>query len=187
MTHTAELFSKLYEDLCRKAEELTRYRDRHRREAGALPPAALVHEAFVKMASAGATTDWKSHRHFYHGASRAMRQILIDQARHHSAAKRGGGLTRIGLDELDPVDGRPDGGGQGPRPAACSDTIEAALDKLRKLDWRQYRVVVDRYFAGLGEAEIAQRLGVTVKTVQRDWKTARQFLADAMAMWQDEI
>jgi DNA-directed RNA polymerase specialized sigma24 family protein len=116
-----------------------------------------------------------------------MRLILVDQARYRAAAKRGGGLTRIGLNELDPVDRRRDGGSHADGPPDCRDTIGAALEKLRKLDWRQYRVVFYRYFTGLAEARIAQMLGVTVKTVQRDWKTARRFLADAMTTRQKEI
>jgi RNA polymerase sigma factor (TIGR02999 family) len=177
----AELFALSYAELCRQAALLLTRRRRHpfsAERAGMLPPAALVHEAFVKMTVCGGAK-WQSRRHFFHGASRAMRQILVDEARRQVAAKRGGGKTRIGLDDIDTADQRQ----RATHAAAAVDheTLKAALDKLRRWDGRQHRVVISRYLAGMAEAQVAALLGVTVKTVQRDWRAARRFLAAEMA------
>jgi RNA polymerase sigma factor (TIGR02999 family) len=176
----AELFALSYEELCCQAALLLTRRRRHHfsaERAGMLPPAALVHEAFVKMTACGGA-NWQSRRHFFHGASRAMRQILIDEARRQVAAKRGGGKTRIGLDDVDTSDQR-HRASEGSA-AVDHETLKLALDKLRRWDGRQYRVVTSRYLAGLAEAQVAALLGVTVKTVQRDWHAARRFLAVEM-------
>jgi RNA polymerase sigma factor (TIGR02999 family) len=174
----AELFAVLYEELCCKATMLlTRRRLRRHHfsadRAGMLPPAALVHEAFVKLATC-ARVDWHSRAHFYHGASRAMHQILVDEARQQVAAKRGGGKTRFGLDDIDAADNR------AAATAVDHEALQVALAKLRRWDGRQHRVVTSRYLVGMSEAQVAALLGVTVKTVQRDWRAARRFLETEM-------
>jgi RNA polymerase sigma factor (TIGR02999 family) len=183
----AELFAVLYEQLCRKAAMLLMRRGRRHAFsaawAGMLPPAALVHEAFVKLAVC-ARVDWRSRAHFYHGASRAMHQILVDEARQQVAAKRGGGKTRFGLDDIDAADERQRRCGGAPAAAEAAavddEALQAALGKLRRWDGRQHRVVTSRYLVGMSEAQVAALLGVTVKTVQRDWRAARRFLAAEM-------
>jgi RNA polymerase sigma factor (TIGR02999 family) len=127
---------------------------------------ALVHEAYLKLAGQP-EGEWKSRAHFYGIAARAMRQILIDYARGRRTGKRGAGAAHttlsaaklgfeVRLDEL----------------LALND----ALDRLEKIDERLRKVVEFRFFGGLSEKEIAELLGVTERTVERDWVKARAWL-----------
>ena len=170
---TAELFSLMYDQLRCKAAELTG----RQREGRIHAPMVLVHEAFVKMVG-GSAARWTSQRHFYHAACQAMRRILVDHARRESSAKRGGGLAWVSLNDFDPAD--PRGWTGGGRSTVDFEALDAALTKLRGVDERQYRVVTCRYFSGLAGEQIAKLLGITVKTVHRDWKTARRFLVAEM-------
>lgn len=133
----------------------------------------LVHEAYLKIGAtrASASDDaspWKSRGHFFGSASRAMRQVLVDYARERQAAKRGGGARAITLT-----------GAHAEVEVRIEEllVLDEALDRLRALDERLCRVVELRYFAGLGDAEIAECLGITQRTVGRDWVKARLFLA----------
>src|SRR5690606_34549974 len=103
---------------------------------------------------------WQTRAHFFGAASRAMRQVLVDYARHRQAAKRGGGERLVTLTS------------GGPAPGMQFDellVLDEALDRLRDMDERLCRVVELRYFAGLDDAAIAGCLGVTARTVGRDW------------------
>jgi RNA polymerase sigma factor (TIGR02999 family) len=136
-----------------------------RRERGArtLQATALVHEAYMKMVGGGAI-DAADRAHFLAIAARAMRQVLVDQARKRKASKRGGAWARTTLGDADA--------------AIDFDASEMlALDSaLESLDPRQRQVVEYRFFAGLEEKEIAEVLGVTDRTVRRDWVKARAWL-----------
>jgi RNA polymerase sigma factor (TIGR02999 family) len=158
------LFALFYQQLRRQARYLMSHEGRNH----TLQPTALVNEAFLKMAG-GESVTWKNRRHFYNAATDAMRKILVDYARRKGARKRGGKLQFIGPDELEASHGNGDG-------AIDMERLDLALASLHKLDERRYRVVMYRYFAGLPEDQIAQLLDVGVKTVQRDWQTARIFL-----------
>ena len=128
----------------------------------------LVHDAYVKLA-AGAVPVAVDKAHFFAIAARAMRQVLVDHARERRAAKRGGGWTRATLSgshwvtdfDLDEL-----------------LTLDAALEQL---DPRQRRVVECRFFGGMEERDIARALGVTERTVRRDWVKARAWLYRALA------
>lgn len=131
-----------------------------------LAPTAVVHEAYLKMV-AQKGVPWQSRAHFFAIAARAMRQILIDHARRKQAVKRGGDLqpTTLGDEPLGleiPVDELL--------------ALDEALDRLAALDPRLRRVVELRFFGGLQEKEVAEVLGVTTRTVQRDWTKARAWL-----------
>ncbi len=139
-----------------------------RRSSGAtLNTTALVHEAWIKLAR-GASGDFESRSHFLAVAAMAMRQVIVDYGRRRQAQRRGGGkapltesaLSRVGTD------------------ANIEEllAIDAALDKLAALDDRLAKVVEFRLFAGLEEEEIAEVLGIHVRTVRRDWRKARAFL-----------
>jgi RNA polymerase sigma factor (TIGR02999 family) len=111
--------------------------------------------------------EWQDRAHFFGVAARAMRQILIDHARRRAAQKRGGGWERATLDE-DLV------GGQAPTEELLA--LDDALERLGQLDPRLSQVVEYRFFAGLTEEETAALLGITTRTVQRDWAKARAWL-----------
>lgn len=123
----------------------------------------LVHEAFLKLGS----REWEDKAHFFGAAARAMRQVLVDFARRRRAAKRGGMASPFTLRtddaslefQLDEI-----------------LALDAALDRLDRLSKRLRQVVELRFFAGLSEQEIANLLGVTARTVERDWTKARLFL-----------
>lgn len=159
----AQLFPLVYDELRKRA----RFLMAGERADHTLQPTALVHEAFVKIL-AGQGPSWEGRRHFYNAVTDAMRKILVDHARHKKAQKRGGGLARLDLEHIDPA---------GKQEQVDYEALDAALAQLQKMDERRYRVVMYRYFSGLREQEIADLLQLTVKTVQRDWKVARQFLA----------
>jgi RNA polymerase sigma factor (TIGR02999 family) len=131
---------------------------------------ALVHEAYLKLVpSAGG--DWQGRAHFYGVAARAMRQLLVDAARQRARAKRGGGDRPVTLD---------DGAIAAPERADELLALDEALDRLAALDARQARVVEYRFFAGLTAQETAELLGVSVPTVDRDWRAARAYLRREM-------
>ena len=131
-------------------------------------PTELVHEAYVKLALGGATAA-NDRAHFLAIASGAMRQVLIDEARKRKAVKRGRGWTRAtlsGSQWVTDVD---------------IDELLTLNDALDELDPRQRQVVECRFFGGLEEREIAEALGVTERTVRRDWVKARAWLYRALA------
>lgn len=127
---------------------------------------ALVHETYVKLVDQ-TRVRWQDRSHFFAVAARAMRRILVDHARRHATARRGGSLQRVPLDVAN----------LSLRERA--DTlleVDAALERLTKLDPRLGEVVEYRFFGGLTEDEIAEALGVTSRTVRRDWVKARGLL-----------
>jgi len=152
----------VYDELKRQARILmSRERLDH-----TLQPTALVNEAFVKL-SDQANIEWKNRSHFYGIASRLMRQILVDHARRHAAAKRGSSTIHFSIDDLQiSVEERADG------ILALND----ALERLEKLDKQQAHVVEMRFFGGMNNREIAESLEVSERTVGRDWETARLWL-----------
>jgi RNA polymerase sigma factor (TIGR02999 family) len=157
-----ELIPVVYDELHRLAvRHLRRERQDH-----TLQPTALVHEAYMKLV-AQRDAGWQSRNHFFAVASKLMRRILVDYARRHLREKRGGGQTRLSLDEaliLSPA--RPDG----------MLAIDESLTRLEKLDARQARIVELRYFGGLTVEESAQVLRVSPTTVRREWISAKAWL-----------
>lgn len=133
----------------------------------------LVHEAYLLLA-AQTRTQWNDRGHFFAVAAQAMRRILVDHARRHLAARRGGAQRRaLPLDALSSAE----------MPATDADEradvlldMDEALERLALLDARQARVVECRFFGGLTESETAEALGVTERTVARDWVKARGWL-----------
>lgn len=131
-----------------------------------LQPTALVHEAYLKLVGGGPVPA-RDRAQFHAMAARAMRQVLIDHARRRKAAKRGHGEVMIELPEhVAGTDMLPD------ELIALSD----ALDRLEAINPRFRQVVEMRFFAGLEEKEIASALGITTRTVNRDWVKARAWL-----------
>jgi len=162
----SELFDLCYSELRGLADVVFR----SQRKGHTLAPTALVHEAYLKMV--GAEGEWKDRVHFFAVAARAMRQILINHARDKAALKRGGpGGMRVTIsDAVTP-------GGQEVDLAA----VHEALEELQLLDERQARIAELRFFAGLENQEIAEALGVSLRTVELDWKMAKETLAKKLA------
>jgi RNA polymerase sigma factor (TIGR02999 family) len=134
-----------------------------------LQPTALVNEAFVKLEKSentGGDYPWNSKTHFQAVAARAMRQILVDHARHRSAQKRGGDWQRITMS----------GGILSDQNDLDFEALDEALELLAEKDQRKSRVVELRFFGGLTCLEIANELDVSPKTVESDWYFARAWL-----------
>lgn len=141
-----------------------------RQSSGSLSTTALVHEAYLKLADRADTRSYR-HSHFLALASVAMRHVLVDRARERAALKRGGGVAPIALDDAElAVDSEPDALLQ----------LDEAMQRLAAFEPRLARVVECRFFGGLTEPETAEALGLTVRTVQRDWVKARVLLRRAL-------
>jgi RNA polymerase sigma factor (TIGR02999 family) len=140
-------------------------------DASGAETTSLVNEVYLKLVDQ-TQAEWRDRAHFLAVAAIAMRHILINRARARVANKRGGAEATVTLDEEAIAADR--------TPEALLDLNEA-LDKLAMLDARLARVVECRFFGGLSEDEIAEALGITVRTVQRDWAKARMLLRRALA------
>jgi RNA polymerase sigma factor (TIGR02999 family) len=135
-------------------------------EGSTVSTTALVHEAYLKFVDAQ-RVEWQDRNHFFSLASRAMRQILIDYARKHRASRRGGDLHRVDLDDVQiAVIDRAD----------TLVALDEALTRLAGFSPRMAQVVELKFFGGLTEEEAAQVLGVTDRTVRREWIKARGWL-----------
>jgi RNA polymerase sigma factor (TIGR02999 family) len=156
------LFPLVYQELHRIARRAIR----GERTGHTLGTTGLVHEAYLRMADQ-TRLEYRDRAHFYGVAARAMRHILVDYARRHRAAKRGGAKKVIVLDEaLLGVEDR----------AEALLALDDALSDLEKLDPRLGQVVQCRFFGGLTEEETGEVLGVTARTVRRDWLKAKGWL-----------
>jgi len=144
---------------------------RREREGHTLEPAALVNEAYIRLVDQH-DVRWASRGHFFAIAAQAMRRVLVDHARGHGAAKRGGGAERVTLSGI--------AAGEAERVDVDVLWLHEALERLARLDERQARVVELRYFAGMSVEEVAEVLGISPATVKREWSTARLWLAHAL-------
>jgi RNA polymerase sigma factor (TIGR02999 family) len=159
----AELLPALYTELRRLAAALTAQRG----PGQSLTPTALVHEAYLRLVK-DQDPRWEGRRHFFGAAARAMREILIEQARRKGRLKRGGGGRRVELAEglawVEP-------------PADDVLALDEAVRQLEAEDPRLAEIVMLRYYSGLTVEETAAVLGVSVSTLTRDWRYARAWLA----------
>lgn len=133
---------------------------------GNLQTTALVHDSYLKLAS-GADLAFGDRLQFLSYASRALRSIVIDTVREQRALRRGGDADHVTLDTA---------AGEGVPASADIETINDALDDLEKIDRGLARLVEMRFFGGMTEAEIAEALGVSERTVGREWRKARALL-----------
>jgi RNA polymerase sigma factor (TIGR02999 family) len=166
---TVEMVDALYGEL----RELARARMRRERPDATLRTTELVHEAYLRLETPGRSR-WANRAHFFASAAEAMRRILIERARARSREKRGGeggrppqrvSLADLDLPDLD-VDHDPDE----------ILALDAAIERLRRLDPRAAHVVRLRFYGGLSVDETAEVLAVAVRTVKRDWTIARAWL-----------
>jgi RNA polymerase sigma factor (TIGR02999 family) len=162
------LLRVLYDDLHRMA----RRHMRGERAEHTLQPTALLNEAFVRLLRGRART-WNDRLHFLGVASTVMRRVLVDHARRRSTAKRGQGA--IVLDQCEAAD--PAAGPHSPERVLA---IDEALEQLARLEPRSARVVELRFFAGLSNEEIAALLGVSPRTVKREWTAAKAWLYEVL-------
>ena len=157
------VFPVVYEELRAMA-----HRQLRRETAGhTLGTTALVHEAYLRLVDQRRSR-YHDRAHFFAIAATAMRRILVDHARRHHAAKRGAGARRVPIESADVL--APDDR------AEVLVALDAALARLAALDARQAQVVECRFFGGLTEEETATALGVSARTVKRDWAKARSWL-----------
>jgi RNA polymerase sigma factor (TIGR02999 family) len=150
-------------------EELHRIAERHLyRERGdhTLSATALVHEAYVRLIDQ-TRVEWKDRGHFFAVASQACRRILVDYARKRHAQKRGGAAVKVTLDT---------GVSQVDEQTEEILALHEALERLGEIDERLTKLVELRYFGGLSEEETAESLGVSARTVRRDWVKAKAWL-----------
>jgi RNA polymerase sigma factor (TIGR02999 family) len=159
----AELVPVLYVELRRLAAALTARLPRGQ----TLEPTALVHEAYLRLVQ-HKDPGWEGRRHFFGAAAQAMREILIEQARHMGSLKQGGQAHRVELVEnlawIQPPD---------------SDllALDEAIQQLKAEDHYLAEIVQLRYYIGLNFEETASVVGVSVSTLKRDWRSARAWLA----------
>lgn len=139
---------------------------RRERADHTLQPTALVHEAYLRLVDQRNTT-WQNRAHFFGIAAQAMRRILLDHARRKRAGKREGAATRVTLDE---------GVAEAPQRSIDLIALDVALERLKSLDERQYKVVELRFFGGLDVDQTAEVLGISPATVKRDWTYAKAWL-----------
>jgi RNA polymerase sigma factor (TIGR02999 family) len=157
-----DLVPLVYRDLRRLAASyLRRERPDH-----TLQPTALVHEAYMRLVDQS-IADCHTRARFFAIAANLMRQILVNHAERHKAAKRGGG-NKVALDEAMALAGQPD--------AVDLLALDRALTKLAQLDPRQCRIVEMRFFCGLPAHEIAEVLEISTRTVKREWVVAKSWL-----------
>jgi RNA polymerase sigma factor (TIGR02999 family) len=156
------LFPLIYAEMRRLAARLMG----SERHDHTLQPTALVHEAYLRIFKAGGL-DYRSRAHFYAIAARTMRQILIDSARARKAAKRGGGWERLEID-LTALEGA--------RNRVDFLALDQALERLQARAPRPSQVVEMVFFGGMAMADAALVLGVSERTVKRDWVTAKAWL-----------
>lgn len=136
-----------------------------------LQPTALVHEAYLRLVNRN-SPHWQNRVHFFALSAQMMRQILVDHARKHGAAKRGGGSITLVLDEA-----------MAPQENAALDllALDGAMKRLASLDARQSQIVELRFFGGLSIEETARVVDISPATTKREWATARIWLHRAMS------
>ncbi len=156
------LFPFVYDELKRQAKIIMlRERPNH-----TLQPTALVHEVFIKL-SEQSGIEWQNRSHFYGIASRLMRQILIVHARSHATAKRGNTPIHLSICDVQiPIEERAD----------SILAVNEVLEKLAEIDERQAQIVEMKFFGGMNYEEIAENMKFSVKTIGREWRSARLWL-----------
>src|SRR5271155_3266140 len=158
----SKLIPVVYDELRRLAGSYMR----RERVDHTLQPTALVHEAYLKLVEQR-SVDWQSRAHFFGIAAQVMRRILIDHARGYLRDKRGGGQKPVPIDEALVF---------APEQSMELVKIDQALEQLTKLDPRQAKIVELRFFGGLTVEQTADLLGISEKTVKRDWSMAKAWL-----------
>lgn len=160
-------FESLIRVVHAELRRIARRQMRHERVGHTLQPTALVNEVYLKLINIG-RVQWQDRTHFFAMSSRLMRRVLVDGARARRSQKRGAGAHDVTLIE-----------GQVGAPERPADVValDEALDVLAAIDQRKVQVVEMRFFGGLSIDETAEALGVSARTVKRDWMMAKVWLA----------
>lgn len=158
----ASLMPLIYDELRRLASHFLR----RERPDHTLQPTALVNELYLRLVEQR-NVKWKNRANFFAVAAQLMRRLLVDHARRHHAAKRGGGNLKVSLDEALAVADRQD---------VEVLPLEEALESLTAIDPQQGRIVELRFYGGLTIEETAEVLGISAATVKREWTVARVWL-----------
>lgn len=159
-------FSRLVEQVYPELRRMARRYMRNEHPTHTLQSTALVHEAYLRMVDA-AEVNWRDRAQFFAMAAQMMRRILVDAARARDANKRGGGLIKVPMDESATLSDPPD--------RTVLD-VDEALTAFSKIAPRQAKVVELHYFGGLAEEEIVEVLGISLRTIRRDWDFAKAWL-----------
>jgi RNA polymerase sigma factor (TIGR02999 family) len=157
-----EVMPRIYGELSHLAASYLR----REREGHTLETSALVHEAYLRLVDQR-HVHWQSRAHFFGIAAQMMRRVLVDHARRHRSTKRGGGAGRLSLDQALTL---------APERAPEVLALDEALARLADIDAQQARIVELRFFGGLTGEETACVLGLSVPTVSRGWRMARNWL-----------
>lgn len=165
-----EVESQLVRSLYQELHKLAAFRLRNEQKAASLRPTELVNEAYLKLL-AKPHQNWQNRTHFFATAAIAMRNILIDYIHAKQAGKRGGEMVRVELGDEAVV-----------TPDRYEEllAVHEVLDRLKELDPDQGRIVEMRYFAGFTMSEIAEILQTPLRTVEREWECARNWLYSEM-------
>jgi RNA polymerase sigma factor (TIGR02999 family) len=142
---------------------------RNERAAHTLQPTALVHEAYLRLADQR-QVDWQNQEHFFGVAAQVMRRVLVDHARRRSARKRGDGAELVSIEEANDV-------ASGDLPVLA---LDAALDRLEKVDPELAKLVELRAFGGLSNEQAARVLAISTSTVKRELRTAKAWLVQEL-------
>lgn len=162
-----EMSSSVYKEL----RKLAAARMRSERTTHTLQPTALVHEAYLRLAGQPDSV-WQDRSRILGLAAHAMRHILVDHARAHAAGKRGAGAVQVTLDE---------GLARSGENAIDVLAVDEALTRLAEFDPRQARILELHFFSGLTFDEIAIEIGVSARTIKRDWTMARAWMHQQLA------
>jgi RNA polymerase sigma factor (TIGR02999 family) len=163
-----QILPHIYDELRRLASSyLRRERSDH-----TLQPTALVHEAYMKLIDQ-TRVRWQNRAHFFGIAAQVMRRILMDHARKHTAEKRGGAAEVLPIEEEILIVSHDK--------SAELVALDDALNQLAEMDERKAKIVELRYFGGLSIEETAEVLGVSVPTVNREWRMAKAWLYSEIA------
>jgi RNA polymerase sigma factor (TIGR02999 family) len=162
----AQLLPLVYDQLCDRAMAVMSYES----SAHILQPGALVHEAYIRLVNSK-TPEWKNRTHFLAVFSAVMRRVLVDHGRHRTRKKRGGNEEPVSLSlVVDPsLQDDPDG-----------RVLDDALQALSRVNARQAKVVVYRFYGGMSVAEVADEMQLSRRTIEAEWTKARAWLRRAL-------
>jgi RNA polymerase sigma factor (TIGR02999 family) len=162
-----QLTPLVYGELRRMAHRFMR----RERPDHTLQSSALVNEAYIRLIDCH-QVDWQNRAHFFGIAAQMMRQILIDHARRHTRARRGGGLREVSFEETAVVS---------VERAAELIALDDALTALAAFDLSKSRIVELRFFGGLTNEEVGEVMGMSLRTIEREWRKAKAWLRRAIS------